>query len=721
MHLWNPVALVRWNAHKRYLLDLEARGVAIVPTVLVERGEAVSLEDLLRQRGWPEAVVKPAVSINAHGTFRAVAGEGEDRFQALVARADALVQPFVPEVLEEGEHSFVFLGETLALTVLKRAAPGDFRVQKDHGGSATRVFPGAGLEARARAVVDAIEGPWLYARVDAVRRGDELLVMELEAIEPELLPAPRRRGSGPVRARSRGSPSSKVRPMISAAEAPLRWILLPLFALLVSGCPGGNPQPPVAPSLPAEAPATERIVRLPGSDVRAGLYPANCPTVGEGAYVRQVFEGLVQFDESLKVVPALAESWKIADDLETYTFALRKGLTFHDGAVLDASAVVRSFEHYARSSGDWFWVVDPILGARAFRDGKAAHLDGVRALDPLTVEFRLERPDGIFLVYLAMPQGAIYKGATGKTEFPYCGAGPWRNLRVGPRGVEIGPFAVYHGGSPAKIDRLIDDDGRAGEGDLDLWASTPHAKEALVGSGAAGVNATFELRTYPGLDTTYAAFAPGVPLPVRKLVNRVLDRDAYCKNTLDGLAEPSHGVIPPGIHGARPEPRRFDEGEMPVVAEKYTLNASLDPTLFLVLEKALAPHGVVLVANPKKPWQLEQSGWIADYPDPDDYLRILFHSKKRGPEPRALRKPRGGRTPREGARHVGGPRGRGTPRPLPEARGPDRRRRAVAVPLAQEELHCGQEEAPRPAPLPARRAGRAHARADDAVPGRVTL
>jgi glutathione synthase/RimK-type ligase-like ATP-grasp enzyme len=189
--LWNPARLVRWNAHKRYLLDLEARGVAIVPTALVERdvferdGRA-SLAAIIEERGWRDAVVKPAISANAEGTFRATAGEGEDRFRALLAGGDVLVQPFVPEIQEEGEHSFIFLGETLALTVRKRAASGDFRVQGNHGGEATRVFPGEALLARARAVVGALEGPWLYARVDAVRRGDELLLMELEAIEPEL-------------------------------------------------------------------------------------------------------------------------------------------------------------------------------------------------------------------------------------------------------------------------------------------------------------------------------------------------------------------------------------------------------------------------------------------------------------------------------------------------------------------------------------------------------
>jgi peptide/nickel transport system substrate-binding protein/oligopeptide transport system substrate-binding protein len=417
--------------------------------------------------------------------------------------------------------------------------------------------------------------------------------------------------------------------MISTREASLRR-LLPLLALVLAGCPGPGPAPP--PSLPAEAPAPMapvatppgRVFHLRGGGVTADLYPANCPTVTQGAYVRQVYEGLVTFDEDLRITPALAESWKISDDLQTYTFTLRKGLTFHDGSPLEAAAVVRSFEHYARHAGEWFWVVDPILGARAFRDdARAERLEGIRALDPLTVEVRLVQPDGIFLVHLAMPQAAIYKALPPGGAFAYCGAGPWRNLEAGPGGVAIGPFAQHHAGVAPGVDRVVyGTDGPLGEawtkGSLDL---------AAVGEGEAGLVPASELKVYPGLETEYAAFVPGVPLPVRQLVNRVLDREAFCKTVLEGLAEPSHGVIPPGIRGAHAEPRRFDAGEAPVLAEKFRLNATLEPRLFATLAAALKPHGVVLVSDPKKPWQLMEHGWIADYPDPDDYLRILFHSK----------------------------------------------------------------------------------------------
>ena len=248
---------------------------------------------------------------------------------------------------------------------------------------------------------------------------------------------------------------------------------------------------------------------------------------------------------------------------------------------------------------------------------------GLRALDPLTVEIRVKEPDGIFLIHLALATAGIYKEISGNGPFHYCGAGPWKNVRSGPDYVEVAPFAEHHGGAPPKLDGIVYCTGATSlarawpKGDLDF---------ARVGPGEAGLVLPSELHTYAGLEVSYAAFTPDVPLPVRQLANRVLDREKFCATVLDGLAEASHGVIPPGIRGAHPTPRRFDEGVMPVLSATYTLNAKLDAPLFAELARALAPHRVVLVSDASQPWQLRESGWIP-YPDPDGCLRLLFHSK----------------------------------------------------------------------------------------------
>ena len=187
--LWNPPAVLRWNSHKGYLRDLAARGVPVVPTHWLGRGEPVDLAMLLEDAGWRDAVVKPAVSASASGTWRtsteAAAGD-QARLGELLRAGDVMVQPFVSEVRDRGEWSILFLGGQLSHAVLKRPAEGDYRVQWEFGGSAVTMAPPPRLVADAEAVMAAVPGDAVYARVDGVERDGRLVLMELELIEPHL-------------------------------------------------------------------------------------------------------------------------------------------------------------------------------------------------------------------------------------------------------------------------------------------------------------------------------------------------------------------------------------------------------------------------------------------------------------------------------------------------------------------------------------------------------
>jgi hypothetical protein len=173
--LLNPPDVLRWNHHKSYLRHLASQGVATVPTAWVERGADVDLVGLLADRGWAEAVVKPAISASAHQTWassRSSAPSDQGRFHDLLSAGDVLVQPLVPEVRSKGEWSLVFFGGAFSHAMLKRPREGDFRVQEELGGTAEcREPPSALVE---------------HARVDGVERDGGLVVMELELIEPVL-------------------------------------------------------------------------------------------------------------------------------------------------------------------------------------------------------------------------------------------------------------------------------------------------------------------------------------------------------------------------------------------------------------------------------------------------------------------------------------------------------------------------------------------------------
>lgn len=177
--LWNPPDTALWNADKRYLADLEAAGVPVVPTAWVEGGAAVP--DALRRRGWPEAVVKPTRSATAWRTLRVRAGD-----DAPALGGPLMVQPFLPAIASDGEWSLVFVDGAYSHAVRKRPAAGDFRVQEDFGGSTVAAPAPSSLVAAAERALAAVPGPWLYARVDGVRDGAGLLLMELELLEPSL-------------------------------------------------------------------------------------------------------------------------------------------------------------------------------------------------------------------------------------------------------------------------------------------------------------------------------------------------------------------------------------------------------------------------------------------------------------------------------------------------------------------------------------------------------
>lgn len=186
----NPLRTLRWNVRKgTYLAELAAAGAVVVPTELLEPTPAApSLAGLLDRRGWSSAVLKPEVSASAHLTLRTTRADAEAHqadLQRMLDRGAALVQPYLPGV-ERGEWSLVHLGGTFSHAVRKRPAPGDFRVQEEHGGTTRREPPPAAFLAHAARVLRACPHPWTYARVDAVEHEGEPLLMELELVEPLL-------------------------------------------------------------------------------------------------------------------------------------------------------------------------------------------------------------------------------------------------------------------------------------------------------------------------------------------------------------------------------------------------------------------------------------------------------------------------------------------------------------------------------------------------------
>jgi glutathione synthase/RimK-type ligase-like ATP-grasp enzyme len=186
--LWNPAPVLRWNVDKAYLRDLDARGARVPRTLWVPRGDAPRLDDLLKEHALEEVIIKPRLSLSAVDTFRSArarASADQARFEALARRKALLVQEFLPEI-EQGEISLIFFGGRFSHAVRKTPAPGDFRVQAEHGGSRQRIEPRPEWIAESERILATLPEPLLYARVDVVERAGDLFWMELELVDPEL-------------------------------------------------------------------------------------------------------------------------------------------------------------------------------------------------------------------------------------------------------------------------------------------------------------------------------------------------------------------------------------------------------------------------------------------------------------------------------------------------------------------------------------------------------
>jgi glutathione synthase/RimK-type ligase-like ATP-grasp enzyme len=178
--LFNAPSLMAWNTRKTYLRDLDAAGIPILPNIF-GRADAESVAAAFEYFGCDEVVVKPQVSAGSHLTVRAKPGG------PVVPLDDAIIQPFLRAILDEGELSFLFIGGRFSHAVRKVAAPGDFRIQPQFGGVFSAFDPDAAQRALAERTIATLPGQPLYARVDLLRMTDgNLALMELEAIEPDL-------------------------------------------------------------------------------------------------------------------------------------------------------------------------------------------------------------------------------------------------------------------------------------------------------------------------------------------------------------------------------------------------------------------------------------------------------------------------------------------------------------------------------------------------------
>lgn len=191
--LLNPYPIIRWNSHKSYLRDLEAKGTPVLPTKWLSRGEKYNVKDLLKEWDVERAFLKPAIGATARETLRfhvkneQEVGQAQAHIERLIPKEDLLLQPYYKSVETFGELSLLFFGGELSHSVRKIPVPGDYRVQDDHGATDEPFEPEPTFVALGRDILSRMDVEPLYARIDFLTADDGTRrVNELELIEPSL-------------------------------------------------------------------------------------------------------------------------------------------------------------------------------------------------------------------------------------------------------------------------------------------------------------------------------------------------------------------------------------------------------------------------------------------------------------------------------------------------------------------------------------------------------
>ncbi|MBI2958492.1 MAG: peptide ABC transporter substrate-binding protein [Chloroflexi bacterium] len=415
-------------------------------------------------------------------------------------------------------------------------------------------------------------------------------------------------------------------------------------------------------------------------DDPATLDPHLAGDVPSALIVIEVFGGLVTLDTNLKVVPDLAERWTVSANGRTYTFSLREGAVFHDGKAVTAADVKWSIERISDPRTQSTTVdtyLGDIVGVKERLRGEASEVKGVEVIDDRTVAITIDAPKAYFLAKMTYPTAFVLDRENVErtpdwTRRPN-GTGPFRMKEYVPGfTVVLERNERYHLGA-ARLNRvrlLL-----AGGNPMVMYENN---EIHVTGVGLEDLDLVLdpisplrkEVHTPPpGFQTSYLGFDLAQPpfddVKVRQALNLAIDRDAIATRVLRDLVVPARGILPPGFPGydpARPGLRYDLEKARQLLAEsKYgpdprklprmtlavpgTLGAAVGPELQAVLANWRDSLGVTVEIQQIEfatflrdlrdhRLQMFALAWVADYPDPQDFLDLLFHSSSLNNETR---------------------------------------------------------------------------------------
>jgi oligopeptide transport system substrate-binding protein len=432
-----------------------------------------------------------------------------------------------------------------------------------------------------------------------------------------------------------------------------------------------------------QVPVQGGVFRYPLFHPIRTLDPARAVFSIDVMLVQQIYDGLTAFDKHLNIVPALARFWEISPDGRTYTFELRDDAKFHNGRAVTAEDCVFSFERLLTKGLNEhnYHYFSRIEGAEDFREGRSKSVAGLKALDKKTFQIRFVTPFVPALSVLSMYSSKILPKKElleeGEAFFSHpIGTGAFEFARwIGPtedagvptvdgvrQGLRLEANQQYFDGR-AHLDAIVF---RA------IWNKRGYEGEARPLHEVADCLETNEVDSYMNwvpveadrlLALRYLYFPNRVPpyddRRVRLAINYALDKRSFLDaHRITAGIPAASGVVPPGIPGFIPKEshraQNLDEARRLLAEAGYPDGKGLPPIEIPVLKRygdpgVVARDGCLVACLSKigvevKLVELDRivditdpsfrghamlgvATWIADFPDPDNFLRPLFHSK----------------------------------------------------------------------------------------------